>query len=249
MRPLNSTVTRAPSLPASVRILQVTGAVLFLVSLGLGGRAYVSTFGATARPGPHTVAAVLWNVLLFSVFALHHSVLARTPLKQWLHARVGADVERSLYVIVASILFLACTLAWVPLPGTWYALTGPWWWMGAGIQWAGLIVTVVAARALNVKELMGLAPPRHLATPHEQPPAVETRGLYGMVRHPIYFGWVLFVAGAPVMTSTRLLFAVISVAYLVAAIPLEERSLVAAFGEPYRDYQRQVRWRMVPGLY
>ena len=70
-----------------------------------------------------------------------------------------------------------------------------------------------------------------------------------MVRHPIYFGWVLFVAGAPLMTHTRLLFAVVSVAYLVVAIPLEERSLIANFGDPYLAYRRRVRWRMVPGIY
>ena len=234
--------------PASslfLMLLKGTGAVLFFVSLVVGGRQYFQTFDAMATSDAPLLLPLCWNVAVFSAFALHHSVLARTPLKQWLHARVGAEAERSIYVIVASLLFLVSTVSWRPLPGLWYALQGTWWYVGAAIQGAGVVVTLLAARTLSVRELMGLAPPRRAAAGD----VLETRGLYGLVRHPIYFGWLLFVAGAPVMTSTRLLFAVVSVAYLVLAIPFEERSLVASFGAPYRDYQRQVRWRMMPGIY
>ncbi len=247
MRPLSLAVTSLTAPSITVRLLQVAGGVLFVASLAIGGRAYFQWFDATAPAGDPAWPAVLANLALFSAFALHHSVLARTPLKRWLHASVGPEAERSLYVIVASLLYLACTLLWQPVPGTWYALTGPWWWVGAGIQAAGVVVTVLAAGTLDLRELMGLAARRQ--APDEQPTPLETRGLYGVVRHPIYFGWVLFVAGAPLMTSTRLLFAVTSIVYLAIAIPLEERSLIESFGEPYRAYQRQVRWRMVPGIY
>ena len=95
---------------------------------------------------------------------------------------------------------------------------------------------------------MGLERSRQ-ATPSDQAAAPETRGLYRVVRHPIYLGWLLLVAGAPLMTSTRLAFATISVVYLVIAIPYEECSLVDSFGAPYLAYRRQVRWRMLPGVY
>ena len=230
----------SPCAPASTAV--VIAAVRSPHSCGLsaltGGRASLSSRTAPWPP-------LAWNVVVFSVFALHHSVLARTPFKRWLHARIGAEAERSLYVIVASVLFLACTVSWQPLPGQWYALRGPWWYVGAAIQGAGVVVTLLAARTLSVRELMGLTPPRSAAAGQ----ALETRGLYGFVRHPIYFGWLMFVAGAPIMTSTRLLFAVVSVVYLGVAIPFEERSLVESFGEPYRAYQRLVRWRMLPGVY
>ncbi len=229
-------------------MLQVTGAVMFVASLALGGKAYVQRFDAVAPAGTSPWGPLATNVALFSAFALHHSLLARTRLKQWVHARVGTDTERALYVILASALYLACTRLWIPLPGTWYALTGLWWWVGTGVQVVGVLVTLLAARTLSLKELMGLDPSRQ-ATTYDDAPPLETRGLYRVVRHPIYFGWVLFVAGAPLMTSTRLLFAVISVAYLIIAIPFEERSLVENFGEPYRAYRRQVRWRMLPGVY
>jgi protein-S-isoprenylcysteine O-methyltransferase Ste14 len=242
-------VTNAPAPVTSIRLLQIIGALLFVASLALGGKAYVQRYDAVAPTDTTPWPALAWNVLLFSTFALHHSVLARTPFKRWLHERVGRQAERSLYVIVASLLFLACTLGWAALPGTWYSLAGPWWWVGIGAQVAGLVVTLIAARTLNLKELMGLETPRETAAGPDEPPALETRGMYRLVRHPIYFGWVLFVGGAPLMTSTRLLFAVVSVAYLVIAIPLEERSLTESFGEPYRAYQRQVRWRLLPGVY
>jgi protein-S-isoprenylcysteine O-methyltransferase Ste14 len=231
---LDVPASASPSAP--VRALQWTGAVLFVISLAMGGRAYFQHFDVVAPAGTSALPAAAIDVLLFSAFALHHSVLARTPLKHWLHARL------------ASVLFLACTWAWQPLPGTWYALTGVWWWVGAGVQAAGVLVTLLAARTLSLKELMGLDPARQ-ARPTATPATLETRGLYRVVRHPIYFGWVLFVAGAPLMTSTRLLFAVVSVLYLVVAIPFEERSLAENFGEQYRAYCRQVRWRMVPGIY
>ena len=238
----------AHDITRSIRALQVTGALLFVTSLTTGGHAYFWRFDAVAPAGTSPWRPFAIDVALFSVFALHHSVLARTRLKQALHARVGIDVERAIYVIVASLLFLACTRLWVPLPGTWYALSGWAWWAGAGVQGAGVIVTLLAARTLSVKELMGLDTSR-LASPRDETKPLETGGLYRFVRHPIYFGWLLFVAGAPLMTSTRLLFAVISVAYLIVAIPFEERSLVANFGSPYEAYRRQVRWRMLPGIY
>lgn len=222
--------------------------MLFLVSLGWGGKAYVERFDRVAAPDVSAWLPLAVNVALFSAFALHHSVLARTPLKQTVQARVGPEGERSLYVIIASLLYLACCAAWRPLPGTWYAASGGWWYVGAAVQASGVVVTLLAARTLNIRELMGLDVPRR-PTGHDQAAPLETRGLYGVVRHPIYLGWVLFVFGAPVMTSTRLAFAIVSVLYLVVAIPLEERSLVEAFGEPYRRYQRVVRWRMLPGVY
>ena len=79
--------------------------------------------------------------------------------------------------------------------------------------------------------------------------ALVTTGLYGFVRHPLYLSWLLVVFGTPHMTMTRLTFAVVSSAYLGFAIPFEERGLIRVFGDDYRRYQRQVRWRMLPGVY
>jgi len=79
--------------------------------------------------------------------------------------------------------------------------------------------------------------------------ALQTAGPYRIVRHPLYFGWALAVFGAAHMTGDRLAFATITVAYLIAAIPLEERSLAEVFGPDYGNYKRHVRWRMFPYVY
>jgi protein-S-isoprenylcysteine O-methyltransferase Ste14 len=69
------------------------------------------------------------------------------------------------------------------------------------------------------------------------------------VRHPIYTGWFLLVFAVGTMTMTRLVFALVSCAYVLAAIPFEERSLIDAFGDEYSAYQATVRWRMIPGIF
>lgn len=249
MQPLTTLASMSPALPMLPDVLRVAAALLFAVALVVGALAYGVWFDEVAPPGSWA-APLAWNLALFTAFALHHSVLARTRVKQWVQAHAGPGAERSLYVLIASLLFLVCCLAWAPLSGTWYEARGPWRWLDHGLQLTGAWVTLAAARALDLQELAGLSPPRPVAGPlPADARPLETRGLYGLVRHPIYFGWVLLMAGAPVMTSTRASFALISIGYLVLAIPLEERSLVESFGESYRDYQRRVRWRMVPGVY
>ena len=118
------------------------------------------------------------------------------------------------------------------------------------MQLAGIVLTALGSSAIDILDLAGVRqvldamdghPVRHVE--------LETRGVYAIVRHPLYFGWVLLVFGTPVMTGTRLTFAIVSTAYLALAIPFEERSLVDVFGDSYRAYQRRTRFRMIPGLW
>ena len=139
---------------------------------------------------------------------------------------------------------------WQVVPGVFYELDGLWRLMAYVIQLLGLILTIHASRVLDVLDLAGVRPvlmaargaaPRHVA--------LETGGVYGFVRHPLYLGWVLFVFGTPVMTATRATFAVVSTVYLVIAVPWEERSLLDVFGARYEAYRKRVRWRIVPWVY
>lgn len=188
--------------------------------------------------------AVLINIALFTVFALHHSLMARTGAKAWITRTIPGDLERSAYVWVASLMFLAVCWLWQPLPGAAWIITGPLTWVMFATQLAGLLLTERAARFIGVWELAGV---RQVS--RNQAVEFKVTGPFGLVRHPIYLGWVLIVFAAPAMTYSRLLFAVVSTAYLVVAIPWEEASLVAAFGEKYRAYQRQVRSRLLPGVW
>jgi protein-S-isoprenylcysteine O-methyltransferase Ste14 len=226
-----------------------TGAVLFALSLGWFAYSYLVRFGAPAPQGPIALPLAI-NFALFLAFALHHSLFARAGLKQWIRTAAPPELERSLYTWTASILFILVCALWMPVPGQLYRLEGIWSIAGYSVQAAGAVLTLRAGAAVDFLELAGVRQVQ--GTGYSAPPErteLQTHGLYGFVRHPLYFAWTLMVFGAPSMTATRAAFAVISTAYLMVAIPFEERSLVELFGPAYRQYQRKVRWRMIPGVY
>jgi protein-S-isoprenylcysteine O-methyltransferase Ste14 len=225
------------------------GALLFVFSLGYYLYAYLVRFGRVTVGGSALVA-IAADFGLFSAFALHHSTFARLGVKNWVVRRMPAALERSAYTWASSALFLAVCSSWVSVPGALYWLTGWAAWPAYAAQAAGLLLIIRGAAALDVLDLAGVrqvldaragTAPRHVP--------LETSGVYGLVRHPLYFGWALFVFGAPHMTATRFAFACISTAYLAMAIPWEERSLIQVFGAQYDAYRKRVRWRMLPGLY
>ena len=211
--------------------------------------AYLVVYGEAAS-GSERVGPVLVNVSLFSIFALHHSLFARTGLKCRLATIFPARLERAVYTLVASGLFAGVCWLWLPVPGVLYSLQGPWRWGAPLVLAAGVAVTLLSARRLDALDLAGVR--QVLSSSSDAPPPrpdLQTTGLYGLVRHPIYFGWILLMAGVADMTMTRLVFAIVSTVYLAAAIPFEERGLIETFGPDYASYQQKVRWRMLPGIY
>ena len=220
------------------------GAALFVVSLAFFFYSYLVTF---ARPAAVTApGAVALNVGLFTVFALHHSVFARERIRARVARVVPPRLERSFYVWVASLLFIAVCAWWQPVAGVFWEVGGPMLAVLWGLQLVGAWLTVRSAIIIDVRTLAGLR--QHEAN---SPVEVEfkTEGPYGWVRHPIYSGWFLLVLATTPMTGTRLLFAVVSSAYLLLAIPLEERSLRVTTKGAYERYMQQVKWKLLPGVY
>jgi methanethiol S-methyltransferase len=222
----------------------------------LGGAAFVAALGVylhfflvrIATPGPahwRLAAALGWNAGLFVVFAVHHSVMARSAAKRWLTQWLPAAYERSAYVWIASALLVLVTLGWQRVPGLIYQADGPLAWALAAVQGLGVVLTVAAARVLRATDLAGIRQAHGLA------PRGDVRIVwpYTLVRHPIYLGWALTVLAVPTMTVDRAWWALLSTGYLVIAMPWEERSLSADAGPAYLAYCRRVRWRMVPGVY
>lgn len=226
-----------------MQLFRWIGALLFLASL----LSFVAVYGwrlrTPAAPSDHSLQDAIQNVLLFTGFALHHSIMARTGAKAWIGRMLPADLERSVYVWIASVLFLAVCWMWQPLPGMIWQIERLALLLYAA-QALGIGLTIAAARIVGIWELAGVKQP-DLTKPID----FKAEGPFAIVRHPIYLGWVLMVFATPVMTTSRLLFAVVSSAYLIAAIPLEERSLVEAFGEKYRAYQERMRWRLIPFIW
>ena len=236
--------------PRSALVVAWTGALVFAASLLWFVYSYLVRFGVPAPAGDR-VTPVLIDVLLFSAFALHHSLLARSRIKAAITPLLPAGLERSIYAWIASLLFLAVCTWWQAVPGLLYTLDGAWRLLALSAQAVAIAFTVRASNALDVLDLAGVRPlQRALGSIDDAgPPTLSTRGLYGFVRHPLYFSWALFVFATPTMTGTRAAFAIISTAYLMMAIPWEERGLAATFGPQYDDYRRQVRTRMIPWVY
>ena len=172
-------------------------------------------------------------------------MLARPGIKRLLVTFVPRSMERSLYVWVASALLVLMCAMWQPLPGTVHRVEGA---AGVGlhvIQLLGVLFTIRGAGVIDPLELAGIRQASESAEAGE----LRIVGPFRFVRHPIYLGWMMMVFAAPHLTVNRLVFAVVSSAYLILAIPWEEKSLVAAHGDRYRAYQQRVRWRLIPGVW
>jgi protein-S-isoprenylcysteine O-methyltransferase Ste14 len=224
------------------KLFRWSGALVFLLSLLSFLVMYQIRLRVPAADDLGATRDAIANVILFTIFALHHSIMARTGAKAWLTRMVPADLERSVYVWIASVLFLAVCWMWQPLPGM------IWQVRGTGVmvvlylaQAFGIAITLRAAQIVGIWELAGVTQP-DLTKPIE----FRAAGPFSLVRHPIYLGWVLMVFATPEMTTSRLLFAGISTLYLIAAIPFEERSLLEHFPDKYGAYQKQMRWRLIP---
>ena len=193
------------------------------------------------------LVALTIDVSLFSLFAVHHSIMARSGAKRWITRVLPAELERSTYSWIASLLFILACAAWQPIGGTLYEARG---WLAVPFRLVQVTAIVVIARATAALDALDLAGVRQLERQApDKPGNLSTSGVYALVRHPIYLGWVMFVFGAPRMTTDRALFAIISTLYLVLAVPFEERSLAQTFGEAYSRYSDKVRWKIVPGVY
>jgi protein-S-isoprenylcysteine O-methyltransferase Ste14 len=241
--------SRAPG--AAERACAWGGAGAFAASLLYFLFSYDVTFVKTVE-GSADLGAVVWNVVLFSIFALHHSVFARSGMRSAIQRR-WPILERSLYVWAASVLLVVTCVLWRPIGGDVWKIYGTPAYLLRLLHLAGIVLAVMSAAAIDIWELSGVKQITDDAGSKEQDPAYDsefkTTGPYGIVRHPIYSGWFLLVFAVPHMTMTRLVFAAVSSLYVLIAIPLEERSLAASTTGAYERYKGKVRFRLIPGIY
>jgi len=221
------------------RVFVWLGGIVFVGSLGFCAYSYTVRWSVPHRGD---TSALALDVVLFSVFAMHHSVFARTRVQDWLSRLVPERLLRSVYVWIASLLFVTVCAAWMSIGGEVYRHGG---WLAvphALVQLVGIWLIGQSVRTIDALDLAGIR--RQSASE-----GLQIIGPYRLVRHPLYLGWLLAVFGPAVMTADRLAFAAITTAYLVIAIPWEERSLRAAFGSEYERYTHLVRWRLVPFVF
>lgn len=218
----------------------------FLYAIGFIGNLWVPKAMDSAR-STSVGAAVLIDLGLLALFALQHSVMARPAFKRAWTKIIPESAERSTYTLLSSLALILLFWAWRPIGGvvwnveTEAARTALYALYAFG--WALLLYTTFL---LNHFDLFGLRQVwlQFRGRPYTPLP-FKTPTLYRWVRHPLYVGWLTIFWAAPTMTVTHLLFALMTTAYILIAIQLEERDLVAALPE-YADYRKRVPM-LVPG--
>ncbi|MCB2014626.1 MAG: isoprenylcysteine carboxylmethyltransferase family protein [Sphingobium sp.] len=200
-------------------------------------------------PGAGAGWAALVNVALILSFAVQHSVMARQGFKSWWTKIIPASIERSVYVLATTVLLWVLMLLWHPMPATIWSVEHQ---AGQVLLWAlfaaGWGIVLLSTFLINHFELFGLQQVWQGWKKQEtSPPKFVQPFLYKWVRHPLYFGLLLAFWSIPAMTAGHLLFAVGMTLYIVIGATLEERDLVAYFGDEYRAYKSRVAM-LVPGL-
>ncbi|KMV21601.1 methanethiol S-methyltransferase [Mycobacterium heckeshornense] len=213
----------------------------FLYAIGFVGDIVVPRTVDHAITAPVGQAVVV-NSLLLGLFAVQHSVMARPAFKRWWTRFVPQPVERSTYVLFASLVLLLLYWQWRPMPAQIWDVRSPaarvavW-----AVFWIGWLIVFASTFMVSHFDLFGLRQV-YLAWRGEPYTDIGFRSplLYRVVRHPLMLGFIIALWAIPTMTAGHLLFAAASTAYILIALQFEERDLVAALGAQYRDYRRRV---------
>jgi protein-S-isoprenylcysteine O-methyltransferase Ste14 len=206
----------------------------------LHGESRQTAATAVAVTAMYRLVALVEDSVLVTIFALHHSVLAREGVKRRLP--IPTHLARSVYVWTASVLLILVCLLWRPIGVELYHAAGARAVAHALLQLSGVALIAAAVRRIDPLDLAGIR-----ASPPLE--ALQIAGPYRLVRHPLYLGWMIAVFGAGHMTGDRLAFAALTSIYLVVAVPWEERLLRKSFSASYEAYARRVRWRIIPFVY
>jgi protein-S-isoprenylcysteine O-methyltransferase Ste14 len=188
------------------------------------------------------IEALIVNLVLLSLFAIQHSVMARKRFKEWWTQYVPKPVERSTYVLLASLCLMLLFWQWRPMPAiVWQVEDADVAAAIATISLIGWTIVFTSTFLINHFELFGVHQVMANLAGREIPaPQFRTPMYYKFVRHPIYLGFIIAFWAAPEMTVGHLLFAAVTTAYIFVGIFLEERDLIEQFGDDYRRYKKRV---------
>jgi protein-S-isoprenylcysteine O-methyltransferase Ste14 len=216
--------------------------VAFLYAIGFIGD-FIVPKSIESGPETYIIRALLVNVLLLSVFALQHSIMARPAFKKWITRFISPSVERSTYVLFSSLALLLMYWKWQPISTVvWEVENKTLAMILTGVFFCGWLIVFLSTFMINHFELFGLKQIfDNLKDRQTQRPEFQTNYFYKIVRHPIMLGFIIAFWATPLMTFGHLLFSVITTAYILIVIKyLEEKELCKFIGKEYEDYQNIV---------
>lgn len=225
--------------------------VTFLYAIGFTANIVVPK-SIDSGPVDPLLPSLAVNLLALGVFAIQHSVMARPVFKRWWTRYVPPPIERSTYVLLASLALVLVYVAWRPLPAVVWQIEAP---ASRGLIWGlfalGWLIVLLSTFMISHFELFGLKQAMVRRFDPQAPAVLTTRYLYRYVRHPIMLGFLIAFWATPSMTQGHLLFAVMTTAYIFIGIALEEHDMIGQFGDRYRSYRARVPallpWRRASG--
>ena len=196
----------------------------------------------THSPQSSLSRALLINAILLGSFAVQHSGMARHGFKLAWTKLVPPLLERSTYVLMASLVLLTVVEFWQPLPGAiWTVRNAFAFTLLHALFWSGWLLLLTCTVLIDHFDLFGLKQAwKYGRSQTYEPPKFRTPGPYRFVRHPLYLGFIVAFWSAPQMTSSHLFFAIMCTGYILLAIQFEERDLVSFHGDAYRAYRSAV---------
>ena len=192
--------------------------------------------------GPANLSeAIVVDMLLLGMFAIQHSIMARPAFKRWWAKILPVACQRSTYVLLSSLILLLLFWQWRPIPTPIWRIDGMAAWLLTGIYWLGWLIVFASTFMIDHFDLSGLRQ-AFLALRGAEAPvqSFKTPLLYKIVRHPLMLGFLLAFWATPEMTAGHLLFAIMTTAYILVGLQLEERDLIAEFGTTHQQYRRRV---------